>query len=172
MLAAPSGSPGCPEFACSTSSTAKKRSVLMDNSSSTGDDCARSAELVTGKFLSADVIFVHSCFDEHAPHRRHHGWRSGYVIDWALERGQMLHQHIFVDEGGLALPFALRLVHFGHGHNEMKPWILRSRLSQYVQERRIFGPPVGIEQVHLMRCTVVRRLADDTHKGSDSDPTG
>src|SRR5215467_606969 len=44
-----------------------------------------SADLVTGKFLSADVIFVHSRVGDLPSHGCHHGRWSGQVVDWTLQ---------------------------------------------------------------------------------------
>src|SRR5262249_37307063 len=80
--------------------------------------------LVTGKFFGAVVILVHSGFDQHAPHCSDHRGLSCQVKDRPLQRGQVLCDHVLVDESGFAFPFAMRLVHLCHGRNQMEVRIL------------------------------------------------
>src|SRR5579864_4943984 len=97
MGAAPSGSPGWPECAFSTWSSASMRMVFTHKRSSSLPlgcpwDIAPSCS-VAGKFFSADVILVHLCLQQHFAHGGHHGGRPRQIINGSVQIVQVFDEH-------------------------------------------------------------------------------
>src|SRR5258708_200563 len=84
----------------------------------------------------------------------------------------MPRQHLFVDQTRLPLPILLRLRHCGHGAYQPEIRVALFQRLESFEESCIFGPPVGIKEIHLVRESVVIGLPYDADKWCDSDSTG
>src|SRR5512146_68289 len=106
MGAAPNGSPGWPECAFSTSSTASIRRVFTHRRSSSLPlgwpwEIASS---VAGKFFSPDVILIHLCVNQRFAHGGHHGGRPRQIINGAVQIVQVFDEHGMVNEASFSRP--------------------------------------------------------------------
>src|SRR5579872_3603817 len=125
--------------------------------------------LIAGELLCPNIVFVDFRIGEDMPHRRDHpGWPCK-VIDWPLNRRQVLSQHALGDETRSAGPVAPGFINLRHRGDEMESRIVSCALTEKIQKRGILGPTVGIEEPQLVRSLLIFRLTDDAAKGRDAD---
>src|ERR1035441_4274803 len=124
---------------------------------------------VANKLICSNVVLFDPSTNKRRAHCRHHSGRPGNVVDGSLQDGQMPAQHLLVYQSRLALPFLLGFRHFCHGADQAEIGICRLQSPQCVQESSVFGPPIGIEQVKLLRQPVPVGLLHHAKKWCDSD---
>ena len=78
---------------------------------------------IAGKFVSSDVVFIDTAFNQHLSQPTHHGGGTGDIVDRPSQIIQILGQHFFVDPLGLAVPGFLRARHVGHRGNKTEVWV-------------------------------------------------
>jgi hypothetical protein len=78
-------------------------------------------------------------------------------------------QHLLIYQSCLALPFFLGFRHFCHGADQAEIGIRLLQDLQSLQESCVFGPPIGIEKIQLVRKAISIRLPHDAEKGRNSD---
>ena len=111
--------------------------------------------LVTGKFISSDIIFVDTGFNQHLSHPTDHRGRTGDIVDWPSQIIEVIRQHFFVEPPGFAVPNFFRARHLRHCANKTKLWVCLLQILQDLYEWRVLGPPIGIKEVQLVRRPVM-----------------
>src|SRR5687768_9152150 len=104
----------------------------------------------------------------------HHLWRTGDVVDGVRMSGRaprMSQDHSRIDPAGLAGPWCARVMDPCHRRDKSETTILSLESVQLIQERRVLGAPVGVEEQDAMCEFFVRRAPDETPERSDSDAT-
>ena len=73
-------------------------------------------------------------------------------------------QHLSVNEACLTFPFAVGASHFGHGGDESKIRVCLFQALENIQKGCVFWSPIGIEEVQLVRQTIMIHLANDAQE--------
>src|SRR5258706_11290637 len=102
--------------------------------------------LVAKELVGVDRFLCNAGGGEHFLHGFDQSGRSRRVVDERGEVLQMALEHGAVEKAGLAAPRPARLGHFDHGADEAVAGIASRERRELVEERRVLGPAIGVEQ--------------------------
>src|SRR5258706_665906 len=102
--------------------------------------------LVAEELVGVDRFLCNARGGEHFLHGLHQPPRPPDVIDVLGEGLQMALEHGPVEKPRLAPPGSARPVHFDHGADKVAPGVAPRQRRQLVEEGRVLGTAVGVEQ--------------------------
>jgi hypothetical protein len=129
-------------------------------------------ELVAVEVFGADVGRFYACVFEHLVHGGDHLRRAADVVDGDIEIVDECFQQGFVDRAGLAFPGLGGFFWLGHGGDEVEVRVFLLGLGEIVEEDRVFGAAIGVEEDEFLVEFGARRFENYATDGCDADASG